>query len=182
MAGVTIKNGIQRKKLESLKSELEYLNSHTVKVGWVDPTEMHKPANPKEQPRSMAMVARTLNYGREAGTTSNGKRYPAIPARPFMDLTFRKNRRKLEETVNGLYSMLANGKTTGKKLVTIAAEFWMGKIRDTMDNSAQFIALSPATIAARKRRNRSLRSISADKPLIDTGALKESIDFEVTPR
>lgn len=41
---------------------------------------------PAGKPVSLAMVARTLNYGREAGCTVSGHRYPAIPPRPFMDL------------------------------------------------------------------------------------------------
>jgi hypothetical protein len=178
MAGVMVKKGLDMDRLRKLKGDLEYLNQHTAKIGWVDSAKVHK-AEDGAAPVTLAMIARTLNYGRQAGVAGSGRKYPAIPARPFMELTFQKHKAALDKNINRLFGMLVSGKNTGHGLVLQAAEFWKSKIRATMLDSSLYEPLSTKTVENRKRRNRSLRSKQANKPLVDTGALIGSLDVEV---
>ena len=182
MTGVTVKFQREKQRLVRLRNELEYLANHKGRVGWVDPTKMHPVEEGQKVPVSMATIARTMNYGREAGVASNGRAYPAIPARPFMKITFDQRSDDLKRIINMQFARLLRGKIDGKQLIDSSCLNWSSFLRKTIRTSSNFTPLSRLTVASRKRRNKTLSRKRANTPLIDTGALIESIGYEVVSK
>ena len=125
---------------------------------------------PAGKPVSLAMVARTLNYGREAGCTVSGHRYPAIPPRPFMDLASANFAKKADAILRRLLPRYISGQMTARQLFEFLGQKGVDEIKDSMRNG-QWVALSPYTIANRRH--------GGDKPLIDTSTLVNSVSFEI---
>ncbi|MBP5447563.1 MAG: hypothetical protein J6X95_05615, partial [Treponema sp.] len=90
------------KDLKALQKELTERAKRafegSIKIGWIDGNgsgekanenrlfreATGQPTNALGVPYSLAGIARTLNFGREAGVTAEGRKYTAIPARPFI--------------------------------------------------------------------------------------------------
>lgn len=90
-----------------------------------------------------------------------------IPARPFMKQSFDNHEDKLRSTGRKINNMLANGDSAEKafKTVGVAAKGLVQKeIRDGV-----FEPNTPATI----------RSKGSDRPLIDTGHMRQSVNYVI---
>ena len=94
-------------EIRKKKRDLVNLSKTTISVGWVDGSKAHQKAlsslNSKNKQgkakfkhdTSLALIAATLNYGRAAKSGKNG--YPAIPARPFMDVLVNDHSDKIQK-------------------------------------------------------------------------------------
>lgn len=91
----------------------------------------------------------------------------AIPARPFMRQAFDKSIDKLSEVKKGLLNDIYLGGTTTRGALDKLGVIHKGQIQDTI-TSGNFAANAPSTIARK----------GSSQPLIDTGRLRQSIDFE----
>jgi hypothetical protein len=167
--------------LERIVRDLQELQSKEVRVGWTG-DKFHPVTESGKPPMTLSRLARVLHYGREAGVTADGKAYPAIPPRPFMDVAVQQHLPKLRTTSKILLKRLLSGKISAHQMVTSLGEYWVGRVRDSMRDSSQYKALAASTIARRKARVKSLASKNANKPLIDTGTLVGSLASEVVQK
>lgn len=167
------------KKIRELE---EAFSSSTVVVGWIDgngsaqaayanlmakrKTGKNQPA--LKMPASLALIARTLNYGREEGYTAEGRHYPKIPARPFMKFAAEIWEREFPKILGRLMpSYLLGGVSIDgvlKKLGERAKNAVQKAIRE-----GDYAPLSPRTVAAK----------GSSTPLIDTGLMVNSVTFEI---
>lgn len=88
-----------------------------------------------------------------------------IWSRPFMRLTFDKNKMKINEMITLLYNGILEGKYTAKKALARAGEWYVGEVKSTI-NEGKFIGNS--TFTKEKK--------GSSKPLIDTGQLRNSVE------
>lgn len=162
------------------KRDIINLSKTVISVGWIDGSKAHQKAlsslNAKNRKgnakfkhdTSMALIAATLNYGRAAKSGKGG--YPAIPARPFMDVLVNDHSEKIRNVFSLCMNDLVAGKITlqaAKDKIGVVA---LGQLRVAMGDSSKYERLSPATL--RRRVNK-----EGAKPLIDTGTLRNSSDY-----
>lgn len=127
-------------------------------------------------PASDALIARTLNYGREPGVTSSGRHYPRIPPRPFMKIALERFEPRKKVLIKRHIPQVLRGEITTEHFYKIIGEQLMSCIQDAMRDSDKYEPLSEAT--KQSRRHRSIPNDSAI-PLIDTGHLVNSVTFEI---
>lgn len=166
------------------KTSLTFLKNSTIKVGWPDGNLtadvayqhlMIKKATGENQPSikkpvSMALIARTLNYGREPGVTAEGRKYGRIPARPFMKLAEENFRKLLPKLFKAYIPDVIAGKMTQQQMMEAVGSRMAGEVKDAMLNGS-WEPLSPRTVKARRH--------GGNKPLFDTGTLVASVSFQV---
>lgn len=164
--------------------ELKKLGKMSVRAGWVDGNVtaseayahlMEKKATGKDQPAlgrpvSIALIARTLNYGREPGQTISGHKYGRIPARPFMQLAEKKMAENMPKILKAYLPELLSGKMSKTAFLEMLGSRMAGEIKDAM-TKGQWAPLSPKTIKRRRH--------GGSQPLIDTGTLRASVSFEI---
>lgn len=167
---------------------LEELATMQVRVGWIDGNgtarkayenmvsrkKTGKPTPSLKAPVSNALIARTLNYGREAGVTAEGRRYPEIPARPFMTVAMEKFEKERERILARYVPKVVSGKMTVRQLATAIGSFYKDKVTEAIRDSEKYQGLSEKTLAARRHNGR-----PSAVPLIDTHQLIDSVSFEV---
>lgn len=135
--------------------ELPFLKKSFVKVGILSSAGGYATGGGKSV--NLADVA-TFN---EFGTSS-------IPPRPFMGQGFDNNRAELERFKDASFSQVLEGKSTVEIALQRIGVFFKGKIQQEIA-SGYFKENSPVTIAMK----------GSSKPLIDTGRLRQSIQFEL---
>lgn len=158
------------------------LSSSVIAVGWIDGNGtarkayanlMKKMETGKDQkalgkPASIALIARTLNYGRLAGTTADGRKYPEIPARPFMKFAAEIWEREFPKILGRMMpSYLRGGMSIDGVLKTLGE-----RARNAVQKAIRegdYAPLSPRTIKAK----------GSSTPLIDTGLMVNSVTFEI---
>lgn len=165
---------------------LARIQSRRVLVGWIDGNNTariayenlqsgnKKKSSSPSQPPSNALIARTLNYGRQEGTTASGKHYPEIIARPFMKYAeegFSKIRRSI---MARNIPLILSGKMTPEQFLKFVGKAYADEVTRAIRDSSKYPKVSESTLAARRRRG----STSA-VPLIDTHQLVDSVSFEV---
>lgn len=168
-----------------LKETLDWLQSLKFNVGWVDGNKTadqayqnlrRKKKTGKNQPSlkkpvSLALIGRTLNYGREPGVTAEGVRYGRIPARPFMKVAVDIAAKKFPRILKKYVPMLTSGIMTREEFKTYVGERLRDCVVEAMRKSEAYTPLAPSTIKARRKHS--------SVPLIDTGTLIKSVSFEV---
>lgn len=162
------------------KRDLVNLSKTTISLGWVDGSKAHQKAlsslnakNKKGKPKvkpdtSLALIAATLNYGRDEKVGEGG--YPAIPARPFMDVLVNDHSDKIQKIFYLCMNDLMKGRIKlqdAKNKIGVVA---LGQLRVAMGDSSKYEKLSPATLKRRVNKE-------GAKPLIDTGTLRNSSDY-----
>lgn len=173
------------KRIMELK---EAVDSSEVLVGWIDRNgsarkayenmqtrqRTGKPTPSLKIPPSNALIARTLNYGRLEGVTAEGRHYPEIPARPFMDVA-RENFDKVKDRIFRRYiPQLIAGTMSVDQFLAAIGSFYMDQVKVAMRDSSKYQELSQKTKDARRHRG------NGDPiPLIDTHQLIDSVSFEV---
>ena len=158
------------------------LDSATVVAGWIDgngsavtayahlqakeATGMDQPALGK--PVSLALIARTLNYGREPGQTLGGRKYGRIPARPFMKFAAEIWAREYPKLLKAYIPRVLNGSMTVDGFLSAMGERTRDAIKKAIE-TGDYVPLSPKTIARK----------GSDRPLIDTGRMLNAVTFEI---
>lgn len=116
-------------------------------------------------------------------TQEFGDRSRRIPARPFMTQAFQKNRDKINDFIRKkTFEILGLKNKTDKALKEIGS-FHQAQVKDIFV-SGDFAALSPVTIEIRRQKLKSGKAANnrfgdIERPLIDTGHLRNSIKYEV---
>ncbi len=91
-----------------------------------------------------------------------------IPARPFMGQTFDKNQQQTHEALGNEYGLILDGKANANGALKTVGVWYKGEIQKTF-TEGEFEPNAPSTIAKK----------GSSQPLIDTGRLRSSINFEV---
>ena len=92
------------------------------------------------------------------------KSFIKIPKRPFMRMSFDKNKKEIRKFIKREYYKVLLGRSTAKKSLGRIGEWFAGEIKETIKNG-NFKANSNFT---KKQKGSS-------KPLIDTGQMRNSI-------
>lgn len=167
------------KKIRELN---DALSSSVIVVGWIDGNGtaqkayanlMRKKKTGKNQkalrlPASIALVARTLNYGREKGTTAEGWSYPAIPARPFMKFAAEIWEREFPKVLGRMMPSYLRGVMSIDGVLKTLGERAKNAVQKAI-RECDYAPLSPRTIKAK----------GSSTPLIDTGLMVNSVTFEI---
>lgn len=164
---------------KKLKLELEKLQRTSVKVGVLSSAEPY-PAEDGEGPKTVAQIASINEFGSPKQN---------IPERPFMRQSFDKNIQKLSDFKEKAIYQVIDLKTNSMIAANKLGIFFKGIIQKEIA-SGDFKPNSPYTVAKKTRTNnkktayskvsKSFKgSVSNTKPLIDTGHLRSSINYEV---
>lgn len=173
-----------KKRFDTLKA----LNERKVIAGWLDSNGTARKAKQNldyrkktgkrtaalREPPSNALIARTLNYGRKAGTTLEGVHYSAIPARPFLRFAMERYRALMPKIEQKYIPLVITGKFDVDALCLELGVRLKDCITLAMRDSARYEALHEATLIARRREKN-----DSPTPLIDTHQLIDSVTFEV---
>ena len=166
-------------RIRAQKRAAHRLDRTTVDVGWIDGAMTLNNKTP------FAVIARTLCYGREEGTTKMGWRYPAIPARNFMKAYDEKYGKKaLPAASRSLADIFRNGSEykadMAKQLAPFAA-MAEGQLKLTIIKE-RFKGNAAATVKSWARRHSGTKKglgASDKKELVDTGAMVQHITYGV---
>lgn len=170
---------------KGLQSIIDRLSRLEVAVGWIDGNGTARQAKANLDyrnatggltpslgaPVSQALIARTLNYGREAGMTLGGRKYPAIPARPFMDVAKEKFGAVYPRLLKACLPRVLSGAMGVEEFGKLVAVRVKDSVVEAIRDSGRYAPLSPATLKNRRH--------GGDTPLVDTGAMVNSVTFEV---
>lgn len=174
-------------KLNMMETRAKFLKNHKVLVGWANdayekPRTKNKRVNnlghkkneritidvdgkefigPMNKGAPLAVIAKTLCYGRAAGETENGHKYNAIPARNFVQVLRNRHQKPL---LSEMKNQLLNGVDLDRLGVMC-----VGQLRRSINDSNEYLPNAPATKKAK----------GSERPLIDTGTLRRSVDFEI---
>ena len=135
--------------------ELEKLSKMEVRVGWQQGQAQ------EENGTDMAMIAAYNEFGSSSG---------AKPARPFMKQSFEKNQDKLQAMCDQANNKITNGESAEQALEFIGA-MCKGLVQKEIAEG-EFAPNAPSTIAMK----------GSSRPLIDTGTMRQTVDFVVKPR
>jgi hypothetical protein len=139
-------------------------NSH-VFAGFLRSSGMHK--QEKGDPLTVATVAMRNEFGFSGKDETTGE-WIHIPERSFMRSAMKENKKKLKKMLNQLAKKVLHQEMDTKKALNIVGLKLQTMFRQKIE-TGPFKPNSPVTIILK----------GSDKPLIDTGQMLGSIDFEV---
>lgn len=93
-----------------------------------------------------------------------------IPARPFMKQSFENHESDLQGACDTVNNLISNGSTAEQALVTLG-NFCKALVQEEIVNGG-FEPNAPSTIEKKKSK----------RPLIDTGTMRQSVDFKIKKR
>lgn len=134
-------------------SEIKKLNKLQVRVGFQQGDE-------QEEGVDLLDIA----MWNELGTSSS-------PSRPFMRKSVDENEEKINAFLNVQIKKLAKGEATAEQVFKAVGAFQKGLVQEKIKNG-EFEPNSPYTIKKK----------GSDKPLIDTGTMRQSVNFVITEK
>lgn len=139
---------------EKLDKELKYLENHYVVIGVLSDEKID------------SVTVKEYSIYVEYGTVN-------IPSRPFFRsaTTAKSARMKILNYTRSQFREVIERNKTGKQALEAIGIFVKGKIQYSI-KKGNWVANSPATIAKKGKNN----------PLIDTGTMIKSIDYEIRKR
>lgn len=141
-------------------AELAKAGGSFVKVGY--PEEKSKVHKGEGQPIEMAQLAAVHEFGSPSRN---------IPARPFMAQTFDKHVAEVNKRVSEIKDRIISGQVTAKQAWAQLGAWYKGMMQKEIRDGG----FEPNKLKTIERKG-------SDRPLIDTGQLRQSIDFEVVGR
>lgn len=96
-----------------------------------------------------------------------------IPSRPFMAISFDEYKIQIDKDIARQTQLLATGNVTARQALTVIGEKHASRIKTTIKNRDFLPKLAESTIKAKK---------GSTKTLIDTGALRNSIQISIRKR
>lgn len=159
---MTIKRKTNKKLLASLETLADFANT-SVEVGWVVPNQKHDKTD-----LNMAQLAYVLINGAtitnsKTGTTIN------IPPRPVFKTTVAQHSKEWVKEAGALSKEVLGGKTNNNSAATVLGALIADDMKGTINNSTNWAPNRPSTVR-RKGKN---------TPLIDTGELRDAVDYRV---
>lgn len=168
--------------MKKVKELEDALSSSVIVVGWIDGNNTLQTARSNMRFRemtgrrtnaiakepSLALIAATLNYGRQAGETLSGHKYPEIPARPFMKFAMEIWEREFPKVLGRIMPSYLGGSITVDGVLKELGERAKNAVQKAI-REGDYAPLSPRTVAAK----------GSSTPLIDTGRMVNSVTFEI---
>lgn len=145
-----------------IRANLSLAKKSYAAVGF--PSEKDKP-HPTTQGMTVAQVAAANEVGSAPGV------FPIVPARPFMAQTVQKYGPRFKEEQKNLLAMISKGEMSTKVALNRLGSLGASSVKETIADG-DFAPNAPYT-AARK---------GSSKPLIDTGAMRQSVTWVVRMR
>ena len=165
-----------------IKRELEYLDSHHVKVGIQSDEGAHDAA----VGLTVAEIGTIHEYGIPPSADPSdllGSTAPSadqlIPTRSFIRSAVDENRRRILTITRKLYTKVLDGKMTGRIALELLGQAVEAMIKRKI-TSGPFVPLAPSTIAKRTGGAAAAQYGGGHRPLIDTGQLRASIRYLVS--
>lgn len=137
---------------------------------------------PGIQAASLATIAKTLCYGREGGHTKGGREYGRIPARNFVEVLKNKHSKTIYRAVTD--QVIKNGADGNVDFVNIGRQA-VGQLQRAIKDSNEYAPNAPFTInggwMANPKNGKPFYAEPKEsgRPLINTGSLVNSVDFEI---
>lgn len=163
---------VNDRKMREIKARLADLNSMATIVGWPgEGSPLHKTYGNKGQ-----VITTHLTVAQVAGIHELGSVARNIPSRPVMRKTISKFKRDIPVAARDIYIHVLRG-TWGSRSTPEAmrrlGDFWAGRVKRAF-TECNFDRLSDRTIARRVRRGN-----SSERPLVDYGHLRASVDHRM---
>ena len=136
-------------------AEIEKLKKLCVRVGFQE--------GAKQYEESGADILDVAMFN-ELGTSTS-------PSRPFMAMSVDENADKINAFLKNQLKLLAQGKTTAEGILKAIGVFQKGLIQKKIQNG-DFEPNAPSTIKKK----------GSEHPLIDTGTMRQSVNFVVTAK
>lgn len=137
------------------------LGNMRILAGWVRPGQKHG-----DTKLTMSQLACVMEYGVKIGK----KTY--IPPRPMLRLTGRLKSKNWVQQAGKLAKSVLEGKAKGNTAQHTLGALIADDIKDVMNTSSLFAENRPSTV----------RKKGKNTPLIDTGELRDAVDYVVNPR
>lgn len=163
------KDGIIDKDLglEDIFKEMNALKEMTVKVGI-----------PEDASADGLHIAQYAAWNELGVMKKDGSGW-YIPPRPFMRTTADSKREKIQKAIDASIGLIQHGKTDAKTALGRVGEAFIGLIKETI-KSGPWDKNSYITIHGTpkgKNGKQFIKRKKSTKPLIDTGAMKNSIQY-----
>lgn len=149
-----------QKILEVMKNVSD-LGSARIMAGWIHQGQMHA-----DTKLTMAQLAEVMEYGAVTGKKTH------IPPRPMLRMTARLKSKDWVKQAGELAKNVLNGKQKGRGAYETLGMLIADDIKGVMNTSSLFTPNAPSTVK-RKGKN---------TPLIDTGELRDAVDYKVYKR
>jgi hypothetical protein len=166
-----------RKNFDLLKKEMKLMENSFVKAGVLEAQYGQKHSgNPKrgKKPKSLPSVGEVA-FWNEYGNHPSNRKTPT-PQRAFLRTSFDSNKAFYDAEIIRMTKAIQSGQSQVKKSLESLGFKMRTKIVETIDKAISWAKpLRPATVQAKAKG--SLRG--PNQPLIDSGKLRSSIDFEV---
>lgn len=182
-------------RIRLMKRTAHRLERTTVRAGWIDGARTLSGT-------PFAVIARALCYGREAGTTRKGYRYPAIPARNFIrgyNNDFAKDtEREAGRTLHLVFTKGAEYQADLTRMLASVGAVAAGGLRQAIVRDRYKPNARSTVLAWAKRHSGSTRQMRAanklqgdqrflafsgmKKELVDTGAMVQHITYDVVKK
>lgn len=164
-------------RLQKMNANFDFIRKRSVAVGWVDGTKTHNDyrsgkKHSAKKPMSLARIARVLNYGTAPQFKPDGSIQQRIPARPFMEVLRGEFGEYLKHVAESGYRKILSGTGNSGDFFKRFGVSAKGALQRAMMRSDLYKPNAESTI---KRKGSS-------RPLIDTGTLIRSVDYEVRMR
>lgn len=161
-------------RLQKMNANFDFIRKRSVAVGWVDGNKTHADyrsgkKHAKGKPASLAMIARILNYGTAPQFKPDGSNQQRIPPRPFMQTMVSEYGDYLQKVAVAEAKKIVNGTGNSGDFFKRVGVFAKGALQRSMMRSELYAPNAPSTIRRKK----------SSRPLIDTGTLIRSVDYEV---
>ena len=140
---------------------------------------------PGRMSASLATIAKTLCYGREGGTTKDGREYGRIPARNFVQVLNEKHWKPLNRAVADQVLRQGEKEDVNMDFLGVVAK---GQLQRAIKDSNEYAPNAPFTKSGGWMRNPingtpfHAEPRGGERPLIDSGTLVNSVDFEIRKR
>lgn len=141
---------------KKLKKELEQLKNLQVRIGFQRGKKMY------DNETDMCDVALFNELGTSKGTPKE------VPSRPFLRQSVDDNSDKINALCKSIMKNVSNGSCTAEEAYKKAGVYIKGLVQEQIKNG-EFEANKPSTIKKK----------GSDKPLIDTGQMRQSVNFVI---
>ena len=140
-----------------IKTKFAFLNNKEIKAGVLSSAGTEKNGKP------IAQVAAWNEYG----TKASASRPWDVPARPFLSMTTDEKKGWQTKTTQCVDNIVSGAEVMAE--LNAVGETMKKDIKNIIGQSGKFVPLAPSTIA---KKGHSI-------PLMDTGSMYDSIDYEV---
>lgn len=148
-------------KIRQVIKSVSDLGNVRIMAGWVRPGQKHG-----DTKLTMAQLAYVMEYGVKVA------KRPYIPPRPMLRITGRLKSKNWVQQAGKLTKSVLEGKTKGSTMPHKLGALIADDIKGVMNTSSLFAENRPSTV----------RKKGKNTPLIDTGELRDAVDYVVNPR